>query len=478
MNIKQQAIFGAKWTTISTLTTAVIQVLRLSILARFLDKSDFGIVAILTFVLGLTNTFADLGFSAAIMHKQELSRNEFASLYWIQMFFFLLLFGIGCSLSTVCANFYNEDSITYLLPVVLLDLVFNGIGRLYDTVLQKDMLFKTIAVRNIVSAVLSIIIAMLLALMGYGIYSMILSTLFNTLTFNIWNFICGQKYFKLKFRISIKDIKPLVQIGLFQTGTQILDYFAAKFDILIIGKLLGTENLGIYNLSKELVMKVILLINTIANKVVLPIFANIQKDREVLRLAYCKIITLLSRINFPISACICVLSSQIVGVLYGEGYEKVAELTAILSFWSLFLCLGNPVGALAVATGKTNLSLYYTILRCLVTLPCVYIASCLDITAVAWSNCLLGAVMFLLSWKIQISQMIGLRLKDYLSSFRKEITIAFFIVVPLYVFFSGDYIPSLNGVYTQLLLYGAIFFGLYVLVLYLSYGSIKKYLKI
>ena len=123
--------------------------------------------------------------------------------------------------------------------------------------------------------------------------------------------------------------------------------------------------------------------------------------------------------------------------------------------------MGNPVGALAVATGKTNLSLYYTILRCLVTLPCVYIASCLGITAVAWSNCLLGAVMFLLSWKIQISQMIGLRLKDYLSSFRKEITIAFFIVVPLYVFFSGDYIPSLNSVYTQLLLYGAIFFGLY-----------------
>lgn len=110
MNIKQQAIFGAKWTTISTLTTAVIQVLRLSILARFLDKSDFGIVAILTFVLGLTNTFADLGFSAAIMHKQELSRNEFASLYWIQMFFsyYCLVLGVPFQL-------YVQISITRTL---------------------------------------------------------------------------------------------------------------------------------------------------------------------------------------------------------------------------------------------------------------------------------------------------------------------------------------------------------------------------
>ena len=107
MDIKKVAISGTKWTAVSTITTASIQVLRLSILTRFLDKSDFGIVAILTFVLGLTNTFADLGFSAAIMHKQDISRNEYSSLYWIQFVFFTVLFVIFCFLSPFISLFMH-----------------------------------------------------------------------------------------------------------------------------------------------------------------------------------------------------------------------------------------------------------------------------------------------------------------------------------------------------------------------------------
>lgn len=77
-DIKKQAISGAQWMFVSTITTSIVQILRLSILTRFLEKSDFGIVAIMTFILGLTFTFTDLGFSSAIMYKQGLNRKEFS----------------------------------------------------------------------------------------------------------------------------------------------------------------------------------------------------------------------------------------------------------------------------------------------------------------------------------------------------------------------------------------------------------------
>ena len=77
INVRKQAIKGAQWMSISTVTTSIVQILRLSILTRFLEKSDFGIVAIITFILGLTFTFTDLGFSSAIMYKQGLTRKEF-----------------------------------------------------------------------------------------------------------------------------------------------------------------------------------------------------------------------------------------------------------------------------------------------------------------------------------------------------------------------------------------------------------------
>lgn len=469
MGLKQQAISGAKWTTISTVVTSLIQLLRLAILTRFLDKSDFGIVAILTFVLGLTNTFSDLGFSAVIMHKQDLTRKDFSSLYWIQFLVFGGLFLVGSLFSPLIASFYEESTMVFLLPIVLFDLVLYGIGKLYDTVLQKDMQFKTIAIRNIVSASISIVVAFLLAYFEYGIYSMIISTLFNTAMLNIWNFVCGQTYYRLQFRMSLKETMPLVKIGLYQTGTQVLDYFAAKFDILIIGKLLGAEALGVYNLAKEILMKLILVINSIVNKVALPIFAKVQDDLEGMRFAYCKVIKIVSSINFPICVIFGVLSFQIVGILYGPGYEDVSELMSILSIWSLFLCIGNPVGSIAVATGNTHLSFKYTIVRVLVMIPFVYVASLISISAVAWCNVITAFIMFLVAWYMLLNRIINLSFKQYISSFIKDFVFSLGVGGVMLFVVRKNLLSLPNNLYITGVVYGVIiiiFYSLYYYSLY------------
>lgn len=471
MDLKKQAISGAKWTTISTIVIAIVQISRLSILTRFLDKSDFGIVAILTFVLGLTNTFADLGFSAAIMHKQDLSERQFLGLYWIQLAFFFILFLLCSILAPLVSYFYDEPSITYLLPIALIDLIANGIGRLYDTVLQKKFMFRTIAVRNIVSALLSIIVAIILAFSGYGIYSMILSTLFNTIMLNIWNLIYGQKYYKLRFYVSIRECLPLVKIGIYQTGSQILDYIAAKFDVLIIGKLLGTEVLGVYNLAKELVLKVIQLVNSIANKVILPILANIQNDEVVLRDTYCNVIKLLSKINFPISAAICILATPLVSVLYGSGFEEVGELMSILSIWSLFICIGNPVGSIAIATGKTNISFYYTIVRVILTAPIVCLTSLISIEAVAWGNVVLGLILFVIGWRMLLYKMIKLSFGAYTKSFIGELVVVVIAACFTYILKEHLSVFCVDNALLQLLVYGSVLLVIYVILEYLVFRN-------
>ena len=86
-----------------------------------------------------------------------------------------------------------------------------------------------------------------MAIMGCGVYTLVLSTLFATAFLSVWNFVLGQKHIRLQFYCSVKEILPLIKIGLYQTGTQIVDYLCTKLDVLIIGKLLGMEVLGLYN---------------------------------------------------------------------------------------------------------------------------------------------------------------------------------------------------------------------------------------
>lgn len=466
INVRKQAIKGAQWMSISTVTTSIVQILRLSILTRFLEKSDFGIVAIITFILGLTFTFTDLGFSSAIMYKQGLTRKEFSSLFWIQLITFSILYCLLSLCSPFVAQFYNEPSITQLMPIALLDLVLQGIGRLYDTILQKEFLFKQMAIRNMTASFISLIIAFTFAFLGYGIYSLILSTLSQSIIVNSWNFIGGQKNYKILLGLDFKQSIPLMKVGMYQTGTQILDYLASKIDIAIIGKLIGTEELGIYNLAKELIYKVIILINAIVNKISVPIFAKFQEDKKKLKHYYLQIIRIVSTIDIPLLSLIVILSPSIITILYGPSFKEASTLLMIFTLWGMGVCLANPQGGLAAATGNTHLSLKYTIIRIVITVPSIFISACISTKAIAWSQGILELIMVWLGWKIQISAIIYLPFKEFCKSFNKNlymgiISITIMLLIPNNLFSDANLIIQVT-IYT--LRFMALYSILFILI--------------
>ena len=108
MEIAKIARRGIKWTTMSAISLAVIQLLRLSVLTRFLEKTDFGVVAILTFVLGIFQLFSNLGFASAIMYKKEIDSEEFSSLYWIQLLTFVFMYLLSLLAIKPISVFYND----------------------------------------------------------------------------------------------------------------------------------------------------------------------------------------------------------------------------------------------------------------------------------------------------------------------------------------------------------------------------------
>lgn len=476
MNYKKQLVSGAKWTTLSTVITSVVALLRLSILTRILDKSDFGIVAILTFVVGLTQTFSDLGFSAAIMHEKVLSREKFSGLYWIQLMFFSAIYLLMSSGAFLIADFYAEPQLIVLLPIMLLELPIFGIGRLYETVLQKEFLFRIIAVRNIVSSLLSLVLAMVLALCGYGVYSLVFSTLFNALFLNVWNLWVGQKQVRLKWVLPFRQVWPMMKIGFFQTGTQIVDYIAGKLDVFLMGKFLGMETLGVYSLSKEILVKVYTVINGIANKLLLPLLAKQQSDLEALRNNYLTSIHLLTFVTFPLLIAIGAFSVPVVSILYGDQFAEAAPIITLLSVSYLFSAVSNPVGALTVALGRTDTSFYYTIARLAMTLPIVVFTSSISLRCVAYGQIVLGFFGFLLVYIMMIKRYLFISLAIYMYSFLKNacVVLAFGAICSVVV----NYNPfNVVSDYLNLLIYGTLALLLYLMIIFFLYRNDKVVLQ-
>lgn len=426
LNNKQVAK-GIGWTSISTIVNGLTQVLRLSILTRFLETSDFGLVAILTFILGLTQVFSDLGFSAAIMSEKELGRLRFLNLFWLQFLTFIIIAIIISACSPLLAAYYNNSDLSVLIPIMLIELVFVGIGKLYDTVLQKQMQFKTIAIRNICASVISLVIAIVLAIVGAGVYSLIISTISNAAIVNIWNLLAGQQTYKLKLvKINYSATRDLIKVGAYQMGTQILDYLSSKLDIILISSFLGVSELGIYNLAKELVLKFVLIINSIVNKVMLPVLSITSDNIIQLRNVFKSFVNSITIVNAPIVGFIAVFSPIIIKIFYGAGYEGAYEIVRIMAVWSIFVVLGQPNGLIAISMKRTDLSFSYTIARLVIMSILLFTFARKSLTAAALTMLVSYIFMFFVSWALLLYRTIRISLNEYLKALIKPcIVVAF-----------------------------------------------------
>lgn len=461
---KAVAISGGFWTGISTAVTMLAAMARIMILTRFLEKSDFGLVSITNMVITLCLTFTDLGFASVIMYKQKFTDREFSSLFWIQFILFIIIFLVIWVSSPLIASFYEEPALSAILPIAALSVIFQALGKLYDSVLQKQYLFKLLAIRSIVSNAISLLLAVILAINEYGVYSLVYSTLSQIIILNIWNFISGIKIQRPRLIMDVRGTMPLIKIGVYQTGTRILDFFSGKLDVMIIGKFLGTEALGVYDLSKELVFKLADFVRSVVAKVAQPILSNNNNDDSLVRTRFLQITKMVAYLCIPICITVAVFSKDAVRIMYGEKFIEAAPLVSIFAIITVLTSISSFFDMLGIAKGRTDLNFKNTIYRILLTTPVIIITSLVSIEAVAWGQLIVTIVMVVIFWFVVVQKTYPMSYRLYLSLFHKLLLVNAFCGILVYVLLSVNVLSGIiDNWLVRFCLYLIIYGGLMII---------------
>lgn len=421
MSIKKEFLEGVKWTGVSGIIVGLFQIVKIAVLTRFLDRHDFGLMAIIMLVIGFTNIFLNMGLTAAIIHFRNISKKEYNSLFWLNIFMAMFLWIAIFASSPFISNFYNEIDLQTLVPITSLNLLIVALGKIFRTIEQKNLNFQFISILDIIASSISLIVAVILAFLDFGIYSLIWSLLFSSLCVNLILFFKGVKngFVGLKFNLSLT--KPYLKIGIYQTGSLIMNYFTKELDVIIIGKTLGTEVLGLYSLSKQLVMKPVQLLNPILNKVTAPLLAKIQKDLNLVKTTYLKLVSIIAFANFPIYFLIIIAASNLISILYGEEYIDAKFLVQFLSVVYMFRALGNPIGGLVVATGRTDLEFKWNWALLMIYPIIIYFASMNGIEFMVVVLAMFRIFLNFPGWFFLINKMINVNYLEYVSSFIKPL---------------------------------------------------------
>ncbi len=434
MSLKNKAISGAKWTTILTIIRSLNAILKTSILARLLDKSDFGIMAIIFIVLGAIDVIRELGLTTAILYRQNITRKEYASLYWFNMLFNILLYAAIFLSSPFISYFYEDPRLNEYLKLMGITILFTAIGNQYQLIETKNLNFKYTSIVNIVANILSLLFAIILAYNGYGVLSLIYSALLQYAFSNFIFLFNGIKKYGVSFYANFELAKPFLKIGIYQTGSDIVNFFSKDIDVILIGKLFSVEILGGYNLAKQLARRPMGVFDAVLLKVLAPIFPRYQSDNNKLIYFFDKLIRNTSIINVLMYGTLAIFSQEVIVLFYGEKY---IDFALIFQIYCLIVCVRSTMGFVAmliIAKGKTNIGFIINIIVGILTPLFVYSGKFYNLEGIVISLLLFNIFMILIQYYLVMYKLIKFPLKKHMINIFVPLCIIIISVIVINLF--------------------------------------------
>lgn len=461
MSLKKKAIGGVQWTTTSAFVITLIQLIQLSILTRLLSPSDFGLMALVLVVTGFSQIFIDMGFSNAIIYKQDVTSKQLSSLYWINIITGILFFILITVLSPLVSKFYHEVKLVSLIDLLAITFLIKPFGQQFMVLLQKELRFDYIAKSDMFSKFISFVVVVVMAYKNFGVYSLAVGSLVFSFFSTLGYIVYGIRFHRPKFYFNIKGLREYINFGLFQMGERILQYFAAQIDTILIGKLLGIEILGIYNVAKSLASKPKSIINPVITRVTFPLMAKVSNDIKKLKDIYLQIVNYLSLINFPIYFYLLILAKPIVIILFGSKWTEAIPIVQILSLTFLLRSIGNPAGSLLLALGKANTTFYWSLITFGLYPISIFMGSYWGIIGITIAILILHLILFILEWKFIIFKNIYATFHEYIKnlSFPFIFSIISMIIMYLIIF-------NFTNIYIKTAISAIIFSGIYILLNY------------
>lgn len=354
------------------------------ILARLLEPSDFGAVALAMVLLGTSYMFIGLGMGSALIHSNE-DRDQVA----FQTFVVTLVSGtiifilLRTNSEWVTALLGNLDEAVFnaLLPLVILA----AVAVIPEAMLRKKLLFGRVSVATIVGEVAYMVLAIILAWLKFGLWSLVYARLGSEAlrVLLVWIFNPTLAWLKPR-RWNWPLMKELFRYGLPTTGSGLVSYFHTHWDDWFVGRQLGTEALGFYSKAYDLSNKTLSSLSaTVINGVFFPSYSRIREDRERTRRIFLKGTRVVFLMMVPIALGLLVLAPEIVAILLGDKWLPMIPTLQVYSFMVLFRPISTNTVPLFMGVGRPRYMLYAGIVLAVVMVPAVLLLAPWGIVGVA-----------------------------------------------------------------------------------------------
>lgn len=341
-NLKAQGTKAFIWDFLGKMATHGMGFVVTIFLARLLEPSDFGLIAMILVIIGIATVFTDVGLGSALIQKRRVRPIHYTSVFYFNIVIGSLLTLITYFSAPGISDFYNSKQLLPLTEVMSLSFIISSFSSVQSTRLRKELNYALLTKISFISSFISGVVGISLALGGAGVWSLVAQLLSIGIVYNILIWTKANWIPTLNF--SWKALTQLWGFGFRMFLSGMLDSIFKQLDYLIIGKLFPPAMLGYYQRAKSLNQMAVRYSSGSIMSVLFPVLSKVQNDLPRFQNIILRSLGIITFIVFLLLGGLYLISEELIVLLFSNKWLPSVDFFKILVLSGFSL----PIGALLV----------------------------------------------------------------------------------------------------------------------------------
>lgn len=388
--------------SVATVWSAVDILLRQSlsfgisiVLARLLTPADFGTVALAAFFSTLFIALLHNGLATALIRRRESSREEESAVFWWCLGASIAMGGLLVVLAPWIAAYFEQPVLRALMGMAAAQLIFAAIGVVPTAILTRALDIKPLTVAGIIASLLSGLVGIGAALAGAGVWAIALQLASASLVNSAALWFVSDWRPTTHWRFA--TLRELLGFSAHLSASSALDVVYTYGFALVVGKLHGVGDLGLYNRAQGTQQLPGNVVAMMIGRLALPIFAATEDDPPRQLLDVRTMVRAAMIVNLPAMVALAVLADLVILVLFGAKWNGAAAVLAILAVGGALVPLHVINLMLLLAQGRSDRFLKVEVAKKIAGIGLVTIGSMFGIVGLAISQAAFGVIAFVIN---------------------------------------------------------------------------------
>jgi len=440
-NLSSAAIQGTAWRYVAFFSGKLMVFVSTVVLARLLTKDDYGLVGYAVTAISFLDVISDLGVVPALIYYPENKRTS-GTAFWLNLLISILFFALAWVLAPIMAAYFRDPRVEDVVRVLAFNFPFKALGDIHESVLLKKLTYSRTFLPDFLKAMAKGVISIGLAAAGFGAWSLIWGQLGGTLVSSLTFWVVTPWRPKLIFDFS--KVRLLLGYGVGFIGGDILNIFLLNLDYLLVGRYLGSEDLGVYTLSFRLPDLLIMQFARILSWVIFPIYTRMKDEPGGLARGFAVTTRYVSLLTVPLGIGLALISQPFTLVVFTEKWVEAIPVIRALALYAMFLSIAHNINSAYRASGRLNVVTWMGVFRLGLLFPALWWATTVvsSIVAVGWAQAVVACTSTIVNLLLA-ARLLGLPLKELIAALRPAILAgSVMLIVVLFVLNISQLSPS------------------------------------